>query len=392
MTARRVPIRVLELRSVRGTGGGPEKTILRGAARMDPNRFLVTVCYIRDARDTVFTLDQLARQLGVDYVEVPERHSFDPSVWPALRRLVRERQIDIVHAHEYKTDLLALLLARAEGVAPIATAHGWTGHSPREQRLYYPADRWLLRRFPRVVAVSEQIRQTLIESGSRPDNVTTLLNGIDPGVFARHAGRGEGVRDSLGLPRTATVIGSIGRLEPQKRFDILIEAFEVLRGLTPATSQLGSDPRLVIVGDGSQRAALRERIARQGLESVCILAGHRNDVVDVLHALDLFVQSSDYEGTPNAVLEAMAMETPVVATDVGGTREIATPDDHAIIVPSLDVEALAAGMERALGDPAGRAARAAAARRRIERELSFDARTRRLEAIYEELMAGVQHA
>src|SRR4051812_8145576 len=118
------PIRVLELRSVRGTGGGPEKTILRGAARMDPARFVVTVCYIRDARDTVFTLDQLARQLGVDYVEVPERHSFDPSVWPALRRLVRERGIHIVHSHEYKTDFLALLLARAEGVAPLATAHG----------------------------------------------------------------------------------------------------------------------------------------------------------------------------------------------------------------------------------------------------------------------------
>src|SRR5947207_917056 len=98
------PVRVLELRSVRGTGGGPEKTILMGAARADRARFAVTVCYIRDARDGVFSIDGRAAPLGVDYVEVHERHSLDPRIWPELRRLVRERRIDIVHAHEYKTD------------------------------------------------------------------------------------------------------------------------------------------------------------------------------------------------------------------------------------------------------------------------------------------------
>src|SRR5579872_6172619 len=102
------PIRVLELRSVRGTGGGPEKTILLGAKRTDRRRFAVTVCYLRDRRDDAFAVANRAEVRDVDYVEIPERHSFDPSVWPALRKLVRERRIDIVHAHEYKSDLLAL--------------------------------------------------------------------------------------------------------------------------------------------------------------------------------------------------------------------------------------------------------------------------------------------
>src|SRR5450759_4513640 len=105
------PIRVLELRSVRGTGGGPEKTILLGAARADRSRFAVPVCYIRDLRDDVFEIDRRARASAVDYVEISERHSFDPAIWGALRRLVHERQIDIVHAHDYKTDLLAWALA-----------------------------------------------------------------------------------------------------------------------------------------------------------------------------------------------------------------------------------------------------------------------------------------
>ena len=112
------PIRVLELRSVRGTGGGPEKTIMLGAAGTDPTRFSVTVCYIRDRRDDVFTLDHRAKHLGIDYVEVLESHSFDRSIIEPLRQLLRSRQIDIVHSHDYKTNLLALLLARLEKIVP----------------------------------------------------------------------------------------------------------------------------------------------------------------------------------------------------------------------------------------------------------------------------------
>jgi hypothetical protein len=109
------PLRVLELRTVRGTGGGPDKTILLGTARTDAAKYQVTICYVRDARDKVFNIDERARTLPVSYVEVIERHSFDWRIWPALRRIVREREIDIIHGHDYKTNLLALLLARAEG-------------------------------------------------------------------------------------------------------------------------------------------------------------------------------------------------------------------------------------------------------------------------------------
>jgi glycosyltransferase involved in cell wall biosynthesis len=376
----RRPIRVLELRSVRGTGGGPEKTILRGAARSDPARVAVTVCYIRDRRDDVFALDQLASSLGVDYVEVPERHSFDPAIWPALRRLVRERRIDIVHAHDYKTDLLTLLLARAEGIAPLSTAHGWTGHGPRERYLYYPFDRWMLGRFPHVVAVSEQIRQTLIAAGSRPERVTTILNGIDPVLFQRQADGRARVRASLGLTDSHLLIGSVGRLEPQKRFDLLIEAFQTLSASRPHL-------RLAIAGDGGERQALDAQVARLGLESRCLMLGHRSDVVDVLSAVDLFVQASDYEGTPNSVLEAMALALPIVATTAGGTAQLVEDGVHGLLVPCGRAEPIAAAIAETLADPAAAATRAAAARRRVETELSFESRMARLERVYEDIVA-----
>lgn len=374
------PIRILELRSVRGTGGGPEKTILQGTARSDSQRFAITVCYIRDARDEAFVLDQAAARLPMEYVEVRERHSFDPAIWTPLRRLVRERQIDIVHAHEYKTNLIALLLARADGVIPLSTSHGWTGHSPRERWIYYPADKWLLRHFPRVIAVSSEIRETLLRRGARPDSVVTVLNGIDPELFSRRPNRVATARAGLGLPSSTTVIGALGRLEPQKRFDVLMQAFAALRTTRP-------DVRLVIVGTGSLHTALAAEAARLGVTHACIFAGHRTDVVDVLHAFDVLVQSSDYEGTPNAVLEAMAVETPVVATDVGGTRELVYDGVHGLIVPPRRPDLLASAIANVLDDAVAAARRARAARQRVEGELSFEARMRTIERIYEELVA-----
>lgn len=374
----RRPTAVLELRSVRGTGGGPEKTILFGAARHD-RRFAITVCYVRDLRDDVFGIDGRARDLDLDYVEVRERHSFDPGIWSQLVDLAGERRFDIIHGHDYKTNLLALLLARRTGAVPVATSHGWTGHTARERWLYYPADRQVLRRLPRVIAVSSRVRDQLTQAGADPARVTVLLNGIDPEIFQRDAARRERVRRELGIAPGERAIGAVGRLEPQKRFDLLVEAFADVRRTRP-------DIRLMVAGDGSQREALAGVTARLGLGDHVQWLGHRLDVADLHDAFDLFVQSSEYEGTPNAVLEAMAMETPIVATDVGGTGELARPGEHALIVPPHDRVALEGAIAAALDDPSAAWRRAVAARRRVEGELSFAERTRRLEAIYDELL------
>lgn len=375
------PIRVLELRSVRGTGGGPEKTILLGAAAADPGRLAVTVCYLRAPHDPLFGIGEQARRLGIDYHEVVERHPLDSGVFAALRGLVRERGIRIVHSHEYKTDVLAWLLARREPVVPLATVHGWTGHSRRERWLYYPLDKRVLTRFPRLIAVSGGIERELLRRGARPERVTTLLNGIDPAAFRRDPSRAPAVRSALGLAPGDVVLGSVGRLEPQKRFDRLLEVFAALRRDRPGL-------RLVLVGEGSLRGELESRARRLGVERDVRLLGHRTDVPDLHHALDLFVQSSDYEGTPNVVLEAMALETPVVATAAGGTAELIEDGEHGLIVPTGDPDRLRAAVERALDDPEATARRTAAARARVEGPLSFGARMRALEEIYGELASA----
>jgi glycosyltransferase involved in cell wall biosynthesis len=375
------PLRVLEFRSAEGAGGGPEKTILLGAARTDPRRFSVTLCYIRDARDPSVEIDASARQLGLDYVEIRQRRVFDPAVWRAARRLVRERQIDIVHAHDYKTDLLALILARKEGVIPLSTAHGWTGHSRRERLFYYPVDKRLLARFPCVIAVSSQIRQDLLHAGARPGRVRTVLNGINHRAYRRKQEQRAEVRAKLGVSAGEIVLGAMGRLEPQKAFDLLLETFALLSSNRPAL-------RLLIAGEGSAREELAAKATHLGLDAGCRFLGHYANAVEFHHALDLFVQASDYEGTPNVILEAMALETPVVATEVGGTGEVIEDGVHGLLVPPRDTRALAAAIERTLADPEATRRRVRAARARVERELSFDARMRTVEAIYEGLGAA----
>jgi glycosyltransferase involved in cell wall biosynthesis len=373
------PIRVLELRSVLGTGGGPEKTILSGAALSDPAAFAVTVCYVRADADDRFDMRRRAEALGLDYVELRERSSIDPAIWRALCRLVAERRIEIVHAHDYKTDLLAVLLAGACGVIAMATAHGWTGHSARERLLYYPADKRLLRRCARVVAVSGEIRSALIGHGADPDRVVTILNGIDHRRFKRNPAARAAARATFGLREGDLAIGAVGRLEPQKRFDLLIDAVAAMRTSLPHA-------RLLIAGDGSLATQLAAHIRTRGMGDACRLLGHTTDVIGLHHALDLLAQSSDYEGTPNAVLEAMALETPVVATAAGGTAELVIDGVHGRIVPVGDGRALRDAMLDALTRRDDAAARAAAARLRVAGELSFDVRNAKIEAIYRDLV------
>jgi glycosyltransferase involved in cell wall biosynthesis len=291
---------------------------------------------------------------------------------------VRRRRIDIVHAHEYKTDVLALMLARFESVTPLSTVHGWTGHTTRERWIYYPLDKRLLARFPRLIAVSTDVRRELLRYGARPERVATVLNGIDHHAFRRDRAREAEIRQRLGVHSASVVIGAFGRLEPQKRFDLLIDAVARLREKWPNVI-------LLIAGDGGLKQRLADQIARAGLESACLQLGQRGDVIDLHHACDLFVQSSDYEGTSNAVLEAMALETPLVATDAGGTTDIVRDNVDGIIVPRGSVTALTEGIEDVLSNRPAALDRAAAARRRVETDLSFDARMAAVESIYVDL-------
>ncbi len=374
------PIRVLALRSVDGRGGGAESILLRTAARANPDRLRMTVCCIHRADDEAYDFDRRAAEWGIDYCGVVQRSIFARGVLPALRRIVRDRRIAVVDAQDYKAAFFAFHLARRGGIIPAATLHGWSGHHWRERLVYYPAETLLIRTFPLAIAVSSEIRDALVRWRCKPRHVRVLLNGVDSLEFRRTEDAAERVRASLGVQPGDIVLGAMGRLEREKRFDLLLETMAMLLPRRP-------ELRLVIAGEGSLKGELQDQMRRLGIAHRCRLLGHCTDVRDLYHGFDVFVQSSDHEGSPMVVVEAMAMEVPVVATGVGGTRELVEDRVHGLLVPPGNPSALAAAIEATLDQRDATAARVAAARIRVENELSFDARTRKLEQIYRELVA-----
>ncbi len=372
------PLRVLVLRGVDGAGGGADKIILRTATQVCPDRIRMTLCFMRHRNDPDFDFDRRCASRGLDYQEILHQGPTDQSVLPQLRAIVRQVQPAVIHTHDYKASFFATRLVRRGRPIRMATAHGWTGDAWRERMLYYPGDKLLLRRFPAVIAVSDDIRQSLIRWGADPARVHVLLNGVDPQSYQRDPTRRRHVREQLQLAPEDIVLGAVGRVERQKRFDILLDSFRLLRAWQPAV-------KLVIAGDGSLLPRLRQSVARQQLTDSVRLLGHCDTMRDLYQAFDVMVQSSDYEGTPTVIVEAMAMQIPIVATDVGGTRQLIADRQHGLLVSPRRPEQLAAAVRDTLTDVAGAQQRIQAARERVETLLSFQQRVEQLQQIYEDL-------
>ena len=228
------------------------------------------------------------------------------------------------------------------------------------------------------VAVSREDRRRMIEVERIPPGAITFVpNGIDP----LPPGDGERVRRELGIEPGTPVVGAVAVLRPQKALDVLVRAVAALRPAFPAL-------RVLIAGEGPERAALEALAAELGVSGNVTLLGHRSDVPDLLAALDFAVSSSSFEGSPLALMEYMDAALPVVATRVGGVPDLIEDGVHGLLVEAGDPDALARAMGELLRDPAGRArwARAGAERRRSEFDL--DGTVRRLERLYEELFAA----
>lgn len=379
----RAPLRVLVIRSVSGRGGGAEKIILRTQRQSQVFGLNLTACIIHSSSDLECDFIERADRVGLRAISAPQRWPGDPSVLKKLVEIAESQECDVIHSHDYKANYYALKIAQRLNVPTVSTSHGWTGNLWRERYLYYPVDKRLLRRFNAVIGVSTEITDELVKRGVEPSRASTLLNGVEPTNYARNDAERSSIRRELGFDENDVVIGSVGRLEKQKRFDLLIDAFANLRSHRPKL-------QLVIVGAGSLLEELKAYAERRGVSHCCRILGHRSDVLSIYQGMDLYVQSSEYEGTPTVLLEAMAMQLPIVATDVGGTTELAEPDRHALIVPPHNSQQLEQAIESVLDDRISAAARAATARVRVENELSMRQRTSRLAAIYEGVIAEHQ--
>ncbi len=299
-------------------------------------------------------------------------------LWPrTLIDRIRAIRPDVVHTHSgvwFKT----ARAARAAGVPLVVhTDHGRAEPDPWRCRFF---DARASRRTDVVVAVSEPLADYLRRRKivARRTPIRVILNGVDTTRFRPRPDDG-GLRASLGLTPDTPIVGSIGRFEWDKGYDVVVEAFARLRANWNAP---GPAPVLVLAGEGSERADLERRIARHGLERDVCLLGWRDDAESLLPAFSLFTLASRIEGTSISLLEAMSTGVRPVVTDVGGNPDVVGEELRRCLVPADDPDALARAWADVLADPERARREGEAARIRVERHFSIQATVRAYERLY----------
>lgn len=378
------PIVVLDARVVTGVGGGPEKTILNSPRFLAPAGYRMICAYMHPPGDPGFAeLRRRAVERDAPLVSIADRGPWDWKVVTNLLNLCRRERVAIYHGHDYKSNALGLLLARFWPMRLITTLHGWVKHTSRTP-LYYRVDRFCLPRYEKVLCVSEDLQREGLNSGVRPEQCLLLENGVDTTEYTRTHSPDE-AKARLGLPRHRLIVGAVGRLSEEKGFDLLIRALATLLGQ-------GLDAHLIIAGEGDDRSRLEVLIRELGLSERVQLLGYRSDTLLLYQAMDVFALSSHREGLPNVVLEAMALETPLVATRVAGVPRLVEDGVNGLLVDCGDLPGLTGALDALLRDAALRQRLAREARRTVESKYSFAVRMAKLAAIYDAMLGKRQPA
>jgi len=374
-------IRVLTLaRNVGTCYGGAERITFEFVKRLDPERFARHLCVThvpfpgqREAEDR--DMAELERA-GVQILKLECSSLLSNVAWARLYSRLAHGSIDILHSHMPRSSVPGTIIGRLARVPVIINQeHGWAFQGkPVRQFL----DRNVVARGSDVLlAVSEWDRSRMVElERIPPERIRILPNGI-----ASVPRDGHDLRSELGASSRVGLIGAVGRLYPEKGYDDLIRAIGLLK------QGFAQPVRCVIVGRGSEREKerLQALIDELDVAHEVKLVGRRQDVPDVVRALDVAVLSSKNEGSPLAVMEYMAGAAPIVATAVGGVPELIEDGVHGLLVPQHDPDALAAAIRRLLVDRTLARRLGEAARERQRSNYDLDMVVRRLESLYVEL-------
>jgi glycosyltransferase involved in cell wall biosynthesis len=293
--------------------------------------------------------------------------------------LCRREGVAVWHGHDYKSNLLGLLVSRWHPMRMATTVHGWVHHTWRTG-LYYTLDRWALRRYERVICVSEDLADACRQFGVAQNRIAQIDNAIDTAEFARSRTIPE-AKESLRWPPTRLLIGAVGRLAPEKGFDLLIRAAAKLIAD-------GRDIGLAIAGDGPEHANLERLIHELGIADRVRLLGFVSDPIAFYEAMDLYALSSLREGLPNVLLEAMALGVPVVATDVAGVPRLISDGSNGLLSPPGDLGGLIDAITRLIDDSQLRHRLAVVARDTVVSRFSFAARMAKVAALYDDLLSS----
>ncbi len=322
-------MKIAHLISSRGVFGA-EKVVLSLAQHFNQADNIAYVGVIRDNRFPLLSKDLVivAQDLSLPTFVINSAGKLDLHTIKQLKQFLLKNRIDILHTHNYKSNIIGIISAKMIGIPVVATVHGYTTATVNVS-FYEIMDRCILPFFNRVVVVNEKILKYM---PSRKRMV--IKNGLDINAFLKNDKKRLNFRKRFNIGENETVIGTAARLSKEKNQQMLIRALEKLLANS-------NNIKLLIAGTGEQRDKLQGMLEQRGLTHAVVFTGFIQDMTEFYSGIDIFVLSSNTEGIPMVILEAMASGVVVVATKVGGIPEIVIDNKTGLLVEAGDVVGLA---------------------------------------------------
>ena len=341
--------------------GGPERQMLGLAVNLPKSITTTILCFRDNGSGAPFV-----HRLGEAKIDARMLTAANPHFVAMVADVVGElkaKRANVLVTHGYKADILGFVAARIARVPILAVSRGWTGHT-RKVRLNEALDRLFLRHVDGVVCVSDGQAVKIRRAGIPGKRVHVIRNAIDTTRFAAKDPASRATLQAMFPAPRDVIVAGVGRLSPEKGFDVLIEAARLTTARLPGAG-------FVLLGDGPERQLLEERVRAAGLQGSVAFAGFRSDVDRLLPGADILAQSSHTEGLPNVVLEACAAGIPVVATAVGGTGEVIRDGVNGFLVEPGNPVALADRLLELMVSPDLRQSMGESGRQVVRCEFSF---------------------
>ena len=354
--------------------GGAEKKLLELVQHLNASKFRTTVCSLNIGNEIQDEFSKL-KDSGITVEVIPRKRKIDIGLILKVASYIRSRHIDVIMTTLFYADVVGFIAGRLAGVK---ASFSWETISAPEwlykHRLW--AYRFAVRYCTKVIAVSQATAQFLIERrGVDPKKVIIIPYGVDLDVF--HIKSDSNIKQTLGIDQKKFVIGTVGRLHPQKGHVYLIEAAQEIVNKKP-------DTFFVVVGDGKLRDFLENEVKNRNLHRYFYFTGFRNDIPQLLQCFDIFVLPSLYEGLPNVVLEAMATGKPVVATYVDGNKEAVIDGKTGILLPPKDSSGFVNALLHLMEHPDLAKKMGENGRKRVEEHFSLKKQVETFESLFEQ--------
>lgn len=364
------------------TVGGQEILLLLLTERLIQKGNRITVVLPKEV-----SLCEYLRRVKAKVEIIPLRSKFSFAYIPKLIHLIKKDRIHLVHTHECRGNLFGFITAKIARIKMIVTRHeiylpSWLqGKRRLEKRTYMLIDKILFNWVDKIIAVSEKVREEIISSqGVNPDKVTTVHVGVDLKRFVKKKNDIR-LQKRLKIEKEYLLVGSVGRLVPEKGYEYLLKAVEIIK---PTIRKV----KFIIVGDGPEMGKLKILSEKIGLSDKILFLGRRTDVPAWINLMDIFVLPSLTEGLPVVLLEAMAMRKPVVATNVGGIPEVITHMQNGVLVSPCNSQQLAEVLIDLLGNKSIRESLAREAQKTVEHKFNLEMMVEKTYNLYQEVLRG----